>query len=423
MAMTSSRVFVLSLALCLAVVKAADAASPTTTLLISRSPNPSLDCETLTFIATVSVEGGGIPTGTVLFTFGDRTYGPATLLPGVATQTVPGYLGHPPCKSGSHPVTATYSGDTNFLPSTSNTLIHTVRKGVAGDFNGDGKADILRRSASGLMERWLMDGPAVVGTSTVWAYSQALMDAALQAEVCSTGHFLHEDGRADLAFCFPDGGVMVWITAQYGVNSNWPNRRGIGQSVVAIDDFSGNGTWDVLVRDAAGAVGMWVIDGEAETRFLVASPGLGYEVAGTGDFDGDGKADILLRDAQGGLGMWFMNGPNIISGSYVGAPGPAYRVAGTGDFDGDGKADILLRDADGDLAVCLMNGATIVRGASISALDPSYSIAAVRDYDGDQRADILLLDPFGSVGMWLMDGTTIRSGAYVRWSGTGSQVY
>jgi hypothetical protein len=48
-----------------------------------------------------------------------------------------------------------------------------------------------------------------------------------------------------------------------------------------------------------------------------------WSVAETGDFNGDGKSDILWRDTAGDLAVWLMNGTSVSSSMVVAAGVPA----------------------------------------------------------------------------------------------------
>ncbi|MFI1304089.1 Ig-like domain repeat protein [Streptomyces sioyaensis] len=92
------------------------APAATTTAVVS-SPDPSVAGQSLTLTATVApvAPGDGTPTGTVTFDFGDGT--PAvTVAVAAGTATVTHTWGE---TSGSpYPITADYSGDSDFSPST-----------------------------------------------------------------------------------------------------------------------------------------------------------------------------------------------------------------------------------------------------------------------------------------------------------------
>jgi hypothetical protein len=89
---------------------------------ISSSANPSTFGQTVTFTATVQPTAGGVPTGTVAFFDGSLQIGSATLSGGVAQFMAGGGA----LASGTHSITARYSGDANFVSSTSGTLAETV---------------------------------------------------------------------------------------------------------------------------------------------------------------------------------------------------------------------------------------------------------------------------------------------------------
>jgi len=93
-----------------------------TTTTITSSSNPGVFWQSLVFTATVAGQFGGTPTGTVTFTYGSATLCNAvTLVGGVATCA---YSALP---IGSDTVTATYSGDSNFLGSSAS-LNQTVNQ-------------------------------------------------------------------------------------------------------------------------------------------------------------------------------------------------------------------------------------------------------------------------------------------------------
>jgi hypothetical protein len=85
--------------------------SPSSTALAS-TPNPSTFGQTVTLRATVTVPGVGIPSGSVNFVDGATTVGSATLdNTGKATISISSF------SAGSHVITANYTGDGNFSPS------------------------------------------------------------------------------------------------------------------------------------------------------------------------------------------------------------------------------------------------------------------------------------------------------------------
>ena len=99
-----------------------NAASTTTS--ISSTSNPSVFGQSVTFTATVAVAapGSGTPTGSVNFTIDGVPVGTVTVSGGVAAFTTSALT------VATHPVVATYGGDSNFNGSASGTLNQVVNK-------------------------------------------------------------------------------------------------------------------------------------------------------------------------------------------------------------------------------------------------------------------------------------------------------
>jgi hypothetical protein len=84
-----------------------------TSTSLSSSLNPSISGQSVTFTAAVTSSGTGTPTGTVTFKNGGTTLGSIALTSAVAKFTTATLT------TGTHSITAAYSGDATFLPSTS----------------------------------------------------------------------------------------------------------------------------------------------------------------------------------------------------------------------------------------------------------------------------------------------------------------
>ncbi len=109
------------------VVNGAAGSAPTTTTLVS-STNPSTVGQSITFTATVA-GSGGTPTGSATFKDGAAVLGTGALAGGVTTFSAT-------LAQGSHAITAIYSGDATFAPSTSAVLTQVVGSGGGGGTTG-----------------------------------------------------------------------------------------------------------------------------------------------------------------------------------------------------------------------------------------------------------------------------------------------
>lgn len=90
---------------------------------VASSLNPSLQGQAVTFKATArgSVTTSLIPSGTITFKDGAQTLGSASLTSGTASFTT-SFL-----DVGTHKISVKYSGDANFNPNRSDTLLQTVK--------------------------------------------------------------------------------------------------------------------------------------------------------------------------------------------------------------------------------------------------------------------------------------------------------
>ncbi|MGE3452747.1 MAG: Ig-like domain repeat protein, partial [Burkholderiales bacterium] len=132
---------------------------------LGASPNPSGTGQSVTFTATVT-GGAGTPTGNVVFRDGATPIAGCSAVPlaaGVAqcmTSALP---------AGIRSITAQYSGNATYNPSTSTPLNQTVNaftNPAFADFNADGRPDIIwSNTASGATYIWRMFGPALLSDS------------------------------------------------------------------------------------------------------------------------------------------------------------------------------------------------------------------------------------------------------------------
>ena len=291
------------------------------------------------------------------------------------------------------------------------------------DFNGDAKSDILWRHSDGTVAIWFMDG----GTISGQAYGGPVNDSwviegtAARSGRPAAGDF-NGDGKNDILWRHSDGTVAIWfMNGGTKVGEAYPGGAGGDNNwkIFATGDFNGGGKSDILWRHSDGTVAIWFMDGG--TKVGEAYPGgaggdSNWKIFATGDFDGDGKSDILWRYSDGTVAIWFMNGGTKVGEAYPGGAGGDnnWKIFATGDFDGDGKSDILWRHSDGTVAIWFMNGGTKVGEAYPGGAggDNNWKIVATGDFNGDGKSDILWRHSDGTVAIWFMDGGTKVGEAY-----------
>ncbi len=270
---------------------------------------------------------------------------------------------------------------------------------VAGDFNADGKDDILWTRDNGTVSLW--DSGQIANAH--WIADPGVVPSSWH--VRGTGDF-DFDGHDDILWQRDNGAVSVWdggalagahIVADPGVVPASLHIAGVG-------DFDGNHHADVLWRDDNGAVSVWD-NGQIAGAHTVATSGAvaaTSRIAGVGDFDGNGRADILWRDDDGSAFVWDngqISGAHTLAGPGVVAN--AWHIAGAGDFDGNGHDDILWRNDNGAVSIWdngQIGSAHIV--AAAGAAPASSHIAAIGDYDGNGHDDVLWRDDSGVASIW-----------------------
>lgn len=311
------------------------------------------------------------------------------------------------------------------------------------DFNGDGKSDILwilgGSNPTGLsyaVTNWLASSSGAFVRNDAAAYNN--LSAWDSYKLVATGDF-NGDGRTDVLWNVDDLGFQVWNADANGglpfqSTGNWFDRVD-GWSIVGSGDFNGDGIADLLWRSTDGRLGDWL--GVRGGGFTVNSASIvavdsHWQVAGTGDFDGDGKSDILWASDTGLIGNWLGTASggfhdNSADSLFEGDP---REIQGVGDFNGDGRDDLLMRDDRGDLGVMLTfaGGAFYPQWGSgfVAHVPLDWKVAAIGDYDGNGTDDVLWQNDNGAVGSWLSSGDgyhfAIRDGASLYQVSSGWQV-
>ncbi|HEY0838383.1 MAG TPA: calcium-binding protein [Azospirillum sp.] len=201
------------------------------------------------------------------------------------------------------------------------------------DFTGDGKTDMLwRNTQTGMVSLWEMDGRTVVSSGRVQLNG---VDATVPMTVKVEGQGDFDgDGKGDLLWRNTQTGmVSLWemdgrtVTSSTrvllnGAEASMPAHM----RVEGVADFTGDGMADVLWRNTqTGMVSLWEMDGRTVTssgRVQLNSADAAYpthlRVESVDDFNGDHKADVLWRNTQTGMvSQWEMDGRMVISSGRV----------------------------------------------------------------------------------------------------------
>ncbi len=268
------------------------------------------------------------------------------------------------------------------------------------DFNGDGNADmVLRNVSSGAVEIRNVSGTAVSGSSGT------NITAGTDWTVAGTGDF-NADGRGDILWHHGNGTVAVWtMSGASALDSSAVGNASTSQQVAGVGDFNGDGRSDVLWRGNDGTVSTWQMnDHSVAGGGTVGSMSGDWGISGVGDFNGDSKADVLWRNDNGTVAMWLMDGTSYSGGGAMANASLDWHIAGLGDFNGDARSDIVWQQDSGAVSIWLMDGERAIGGwGSITGTQAGWKLAGVGDFNNDARSDLLWQDASGGQKIELMD--------------------
>jgi hypothetical protein len=204
----------------------------------------------------------------------------------------------------------------------------------AGDFNGDGIADLVWNDFGDSTALWLLDASSR----------------------------------------FAEGALLM-------ANPYW--------RVTHVTDFDGDGRSDLLWHNGlSGATAIWLMNGIQFAGGAIILERPFWSVALTGDFNGDGKSDLVWRNAvTGETALWIMNGMTFVAGAIV-VSNVDWRATHVADLDGDGRSDLIWHNQrTGRVHAWLMDGLTMKAAGSITL--QGHTVVTAADYDGDGFDDLV----------------------------------
>jgi hypothetical protein len=229
-------------------------------------------------------------------------------------------------------------------------ILNIVDAPRAADLDGDGRSDIFwRNSTTGENYVYPMDGTAILSSE---GYARTVSDRNWQ--IAGIGDF-NGDGRADLLWRNSSTGAnYIYLMNGKNISGEGYLRTVADQNwkVAGVGDVDGDAKADIVWRNSAtGENYLYPMDGlsiKVSEGYLRTVADLNWRIAGVGDFDNDGKSDILWRNAATGTNYLYpMNGRAILGteGYLRTVADLNWKIVGTGDFDGNGTNDVLWRNS------------------------------------------------------------------------------
>ena len=195
--------------------------------------------------------------------------------------------------------------------------------GGTGDFNGDAKADILwRNSSTGQLAIWEMDGTTLLaGTGFISANPGASW------QISGTGDF-NGDGKADILWNNSSSNqTAIWLmdglTLLPGtgfISAIAPSGWKIARTVNGTDDANGDGLSDIFwYNTTTNQTAVWEMSGTTllpGTGFISAIAPSGWVIEDSGDYNGDARIDLLWRNQTSNqIAVWELDGTVLQPGT------------------------------------------------------------------------------------------------------------
>lgn len=343
----------------------------------------------VTFTAAVLPAGA---TGKVTFFDGGDFIGYTPLLSGASYASAS--LSTILLSSGTHSITAFYSGDSNYASISATTLVPapTVTTVAAttfipgasvvvgnaaasaiGDFNGDGVADLaLTNASSGSITLLIGNGDGTFQSAVNYSLGSPLASSGATAKdpVAIVAADLNGDGFTDLAVANAgDGTVNILFGNGDGtfraVQSALSNQMyTLGQlGSLAVGDFNGDGVPDLVITNSIQSYAEVMLgngDGTFELQSATFPTGMTPVNIQVADVNGDGIVDLITANYDGNSVSVFLgngDGSFAAAANYAVEKHPYQAVVGKFNRDGipdiavvamgAGNVDVLLGQANG----------------------------------------------------------------------------
>lgn len=365
-------------------------------LTLTSSQNPSVFGSPVTLTATLSAPG----TGKVTFYDGATMLGVGAVSGSSAGFTTIGLpSGVRNLRAYYAGATATLTQTVNAVPSLGlkGSTVNTTLSGtgmalpfiVAADVNGDSKVDLLTAQGTNYVNVYLGNGDGSFRAPVAYPISGGV-------GLVATGDF-NSDGKLDLVVS-SSGNTPISILLGNGEGTFQAAAAfSIGSTPysISVGDLDGDGTADLLITGSTPATALRYLpgngDGTFKTPVSITSPtGLSFQSTTIGDLNGDGKADFVAN------GLYYTNSVIYLGngdGTFTGQPYNTALITPAifGDVNGDGKMDMAfgVSQSYGGIQVLLGKGDGTFQPAVASGYYAYASVQALADVNGDGKLDAI----------------------------------
>jgi hypothetical protein len=300
-----------------------------------------------------------------------------------------------------------------------------------GDFDGDGRSElVLATDNAWEIVRYHPVGQALWRLDSL-GYGSATGNWTLAKSHSLVGvGDLNGDGRDDLIvksatklgvlYRGSTGSYGTLNVLTFGTNvGTWPLTA--ADKIVGVADFNGDGRADILIRNDTAFAILYRTAGGTITTLHHVNQGTwiggwyfhgSNKLLGVADYNGDGRADFLVRSTWG-LGVLQRTSAGVLAPIHLWQYGTAVgswtlaetdELTSIGDYDGDGRKDFLLANAS-SVAIMRLPGTpaalSVWRKMAFGTWAGSWflhkdnTLGLALDVDGDGKDEVLVKSTWG----------------------------
>jgi large repetitive protein len=245
------------------------------------------------------------------------------------------------------------NGDGTFRPGPQNPPVPAPENFVAvGDFNGDGKPDLVALSISNPCKCISV----LLGNGDGTFQTAVNTNPSFNVETIGIGDF-NRDGKLDLVTA---GNFATNVllgngdgTFRYGASYN----GGSYPASIAVSDFNGDHKLDLAIASLGYGISILLGNGDGTFQAGVNYPTNEPGTVRVADFNGDHKMDLVTANFEfpPGASVFLGNGDGTFQPAMLYPGGTEIVDVAVGDFNGDRKPDLVLANYRYNNVIVLLN--------------------------------------------------------------------
>ncbi|MFC6082807.1 FG-GAP repeat domain-containing protein [Sphaerisporangium aureirubrum] len=235
-----------------------------------------------------------------------------------------------------------------------------------GDIDGDGLDDVIQMRDNGDVVAFINIGANPIYS---WSHNRKVLTGITDVSQIRAGDF-NGDGRDDLLQIRPNGDVVVFWNSGANPNFTWQNNALVLTGItdkqqITVGDINGDGYDDIIqVRPNGDVVAFW--NNRTNPLFTWQTNALILTAIGDklqlkpGDINNDGRDDLIQVRPNGDVVVFWNNGTNPLftwqTNALILTAITDKAQLKTGDVNNDGRDDLIQVRPNGDVVAFWNNG-------------------------------------------------------------------